>query len=69
MAIKHELPKSGKPEARVVKQLKSEAAIGKLKASADFTAVLGTAAFGLWALFDRNNRRSKRGRIIEMGSR
>jgi Fe-S oxidoreductase len=69
MALKDELPKTGKPEAAVVKHIKSEAAMGKLKASAAVTAVLGTAAFGLWALFDWRNRKSKRGKVIEMGSR
>jgi FAD/FMN-containing dehydrogenase/Fe-S oxidoreductase len=69
MALKDELPKAGKPEAAVVKQIRSEAAMGKLKASAAILALLGTAAFGLWALFDWRNRQPKRGKIIEMGSR
>jgi hypothetical protein len=69
MALKDELPKAGKPEAAVVKQIRSEAAMGKLKASAAILALLGTAAFGLWALFDWRNRQPKQGKVIEMGSR
>jgi Fe-S oxidoreductase len=57
MVIKNELPKTGKPEAPVTKRIKSEATAGKLKASAAIVAVLGTAAFGLWAIFGRKNGR------------
>ncbi|HEU5234200.1 MAG TPA: FAD-linked oxidase C-terminal domain-containing protein [Terriglobales bacterium] len=68
-AIKQDLPKSGKPEAHIVKRINSEAAIGKVKAGAALTALLGTAAFGLWAFFDHRNRKASRGKVIEMGSR
>lgn len=68
-AIKQDLPKSGKPEARIVKRINSEAALGKVKAGAALTALLGTAAFGLWAFFDHRNREAARGKVIEMGSR
>jgi Fe-S oxidoreductase len=68
-AIKQDLPKSGKPEARIVKRIQSDAAIGKVKAAAALTAVLGTAAFGFWALFDHRNRKAARGKVLEMGSR
>ncbi len=68
-AIKQDLPKTGTPEARIVKRIKSEAAIGKMKAGAALIAVLGTAAFGLWAFFDYRNREASRGKVIEMGSR
>ena len=68
-AIKQDLPKSGKPEARIVKRIHSDAAIGKVKAGAALTAVLGTAAFGFWAFFDHRSRKAARGKVLEMGSR
>ncbi len=68
-AIKQDLPKSGKPEARIVKRIQSEAAIGKVKAGAALTALLGTAAFGFWAFFDYRNRKAARGKVLEMGSK
>ncbi|HVH87847.1 MAG TPA: FAD-linked oxidase C-terminal domain-containing protein [Terriglobales bacterium] len=69
MAIKDELPKTGMPEVPVVKQIKREAAVGKLKAGAALTALLGTTAFGLWAFLDYRNRKSNVGNIVEVGSR
>jgi FAD/FMN-containing dehydrogenase/Fe-S oxidoreductase len=56
MALKDEFPQAGKPEAVIVRRIKSEAAMGKLKAAA-LVALLGTAAFGLWAFFDQRNGR------------
>src|SRR6185312_6183901 len=69
MAIQNGAPKSGKVEAPVVKAIRSEAAIGKMKAGAAMTALVGSTAFGLWAFFDYRNRKSQRGKLFEMGSR
>lgn len=69
MAIEDELPKSGKPEAALVRKIKSDAARGKIKASAAAVALLGTAAFGLWAAFGARNGRASRGKVTEMPKR
>jgi Fe-S oxidoreductase len=58
MVIKNELPKAGRPEEPVTKRIKAEAAVGKVKAAAATVAVLGTAAFALWAVFGRTNNAS-----------
>ncbi|HWC16212.1 MAG TPA: FAD-linked oxidase C-terminal domain-containing protein, partial [Terriglobales bacterium] len=69
MAIKDEVPKASHPEARVVKRIKTETAVGKLKITAAFTGLVGTAAFGLWALSDHRRRKRSRGKIVEIGTR
>ena len=69
MALAEELPSKGHPEARIVKQIKSEAAAGRLKAAAALTALLGTAAFAWWAVSDLRRHKPARGKVIEMGSR
>lgn len=68
MALNDELPKKGKPEAPVVKRIRSESRMGKAKASAAFIALLGTAAFGLWSIFGRRNK-PRKGQVIEMPNR
>lgn len=59
MAIKEEVPKRGNPEVRLVKQIRSEASMGKLKAGAAFSALLGSAAFAWWAWSDHRRRRTR----------
>ena len=66
LAIKGALPKKGKPEAATVKQVRAEAARGKLKAGAVSALLLGTAAFALFMLFSGGKNKAKSHKIIEM---
>ena len=66
MAIHGELPKIGKPESQVVKKIKSEAAMGKVKASAAMAVLVGTAVFAAWTFFGDHRQRSKQGKMLEM---
>jgi len=69
MALEDEVPKKGRPEARIVKQIRSEARAGKLKAGAALSALVAVASFGWWALSDHRWRKYAPGKVIEMGSR
>jgi hypothetical protein len=57
MALKNDLPKSGKPEALIVKRLKTEATLGKLKAAGLAAALFGTAGLLAWIFFGQPRRR------------
>jgi hypothetical protein len=69
MALAGKLPKKARPEAGVVNRISSEARMGKVKAGAAVVTLLGTAAFGLWALFGQRISKPKRGKMIEMPGR
>ena len=69
MAFEDQVPKTGRPEARVIKQIASEARAGRLKAGAALSALSAVASFGWWAWSDRQRRKRAPGKVIEMGSR
>jgi Fe-S oxidoreductase len=56
MVFKGQLPKKGAPEAGIVKRLKSDAMIGRAKASLVAATLAGTAGFLLWAFFGQRDR-------------
>jgi Fe-S oxidoreductase len=57
MALKDDLPKRGRPESPIVKRLKTEATIGKLKTAGLAAALVGTAGFLAWAFFGQRTRK------------
>ena len=69
MAFTKNLPRKGNPEAPIVKRIKSEKRMAQAKTAAALVALLGTTAFGLWALFSRRGKSSKSGQVIEMPTR
>jgi len=58
MALKDEFPKKGKAENVVLKRLKTDAMIGKLKATFLLATALGTAGFVTWAFLGQRSRSS-----------
>ena len=66
MALANAVPRTGRPEAQIVKQIRSEAAIGKLKTGAAAVALLGTAAFAVSTFFGRNRGRSNQANNIQV---
>jgi FAD/FMN-containing dehydrogenase/Fe-S oxidoreductase len=58
MVLKGELPKRGKPEAPVLKRLKTDAMVGKLKAAGWAAALVGTAGLLAWSFFGQRSRNS-----------
>lgn len=56
MALKDELPPKGKPEGLIVKRIRTEATVGKLKAACWATALIGTAGFLLWVFTGQRSR-------------
>src|SRR5215813_11318346 len=57
MALKDDLSKSGRPESLIVKRLKTEATIGKLKTAGWGAALVGTVGFLAWAFFGQRPRK------------
>jgi Fe-S oxidoreductase len=66
MAIQEEAPKTGKPEARIVKDIRSETTKGKVKTGAAIIALAGTAAFVVSAF---RAVRKKPAKMLEMPRR